>query len=177
MKKYELSSFAYICVAGLLFASSTVADDLSDAVKELEINVKNVQGSAEVADAAGKGDMEKLKGTIMKRDVLDAAKDEFANAKKAADAKGMQAASEKADKALKQDFTSAGQGKALGKRKNSGGTPGDPYDPVFMDDMPWKTGLQRIVNKKEWANFWKAGKSGNDRFGGGRFGDRDATPE
>ncbi|NNJ70762.1 MAG: hypothetical protein HKP10_05675 [Kiritimatiellales bacterium] len=175
MKKYELNNFAFICIAALLFTGSAIADDLSDALMELEINVKNVQGSAEVAGAAGQGDTEKLKGTIIKRDVLDAAKDEFSNAKNANNPKGMKAASDKADKALKQSFASAGKGPA--GRRNTGDAPGDFYDPVFMDDMPWKTGLQRIVNKKEWANFWKAGKSGNDRFGGGRFGDRDATPE
>jgi hypothetical protein len=58
-------------------------------------------------------------------------------------------------------------------KTNTGGGPGQAYDPPNIYDVPWQTQGMRSLYSSLFGSFWEASSQGGSHV----FGDGDATPE
>ncbi len=154
-----------------------------------EVSVMAVQAKAGLADAANSGDVKAIADAVSRADAVDSAvadaRDAYAAMERAAAggdedaaaaaADSLEAARQKASDALKGIVPEAVQKTAKEVWKdstsNTGGGPGNAYDPPNIYDVPWQTQGMRSLYTSLFGNFWSA--SGQTSPGN----DFDATPE
>ena len=175
-----LSALVQAQAVGMAAASGTLAD----------IAVMAVQAKANLAGAASAGDIGAIAEATKRADAVDAA---MADAMKAFSAKenaqdqaaedaadeALATAREKADNALNGPVPDATPQSKHDQWKesqtNTGGGPGDAYDPPNIYDVPWQTAGLRSTYSSLFTSVLNAG--GGTTANSNNFGDGDATPE
>ena len=192
MKKHLSIRKTGLVVALAVMATLTQvrAADMAGASGVLaEVSVMAVQAKAGLAGAANSGDVKAISDAVNRADAVDAAvadaRSAYAAMERAAAGGDEDAAAAAADalEAARQAASDALNGivpeavqktaKEVWKESttNTGGGPGNAYDPPNIYDVPWQTQGMRSLYTSLFGNFWSA--SGQISAGN----DYDATPE
>ncbi len=175
-----------VAMASLVQVQAVV--DMAAATGTLaDIAVMAVQAKANLAVAANNGDIDEIADATKRADAIDAAMSEAQKAfaaMESAVAQNDEAAAAEALGNLNDSWKKANDAlngavpeatpKSLKEQwkestTNTGGGPGQAYDPPNIYDVPWQSAGLRAVYAAQFGNFFIAG--------GSSFGDSDATPE
>lgn len=187
MKKRQnyISSILFLAAAISLSCISNASAQADASADLAAIGTLSVQAKANLAIAALGGDVNAIAEASKRSDAVDAAMAQAQEAFSAleaaiasSDAAAVQAATDTIA-ASKQKATDALNGvipesmvneiaEWRASNPNTGGGPGDPYDPPNMFDKPWQTVGMRNFYASQFGSFWASGRG---------TGDTDATPE
>lgn len=188
MKKQFIVTTGAVCVAALLTVSNAVAVDQAAATGALaEISVASVVAKANLANAAGSGDVAALAEAKKRSDAVDAAVaqgqeaySEMERALESGDTDAADSAAEAlgsalstANNALAGNFSNEAPVPASRQAPKLAGGPGEPGDAPNIYANPSATAAEAGVAQAVFGNFWNTSAFGT-RTG---LGDREATPE
>jgi hypothetical protein len=168
-----------------MVVSASAVDQAAAAGALAEMSSISVMAKANLSEAALGGNVDEIAEAVKRSDAVDAsvnqATQSYADiivavrngdedaAQSAADA--INASLEKALDALngvipEQVADAVNQWK--NSKKNTGGGPGQPYDPPNMYEVPWNSAQMNAFYQSQFGNFWNAGCDPSDN---------EATPE
>lgn len=182
----ELSRISLITLCiGVTALAATAADPAAAAASLSEISKISVDAKSGLAEAALSGDTEAIAEASKRSDAVDAAmaqaQESYMAMEKAIESGDEDAAQAAADAVMASLEKAADALSGVipeevmdavkewkDSKKNTGGGPGQPYDPPNMYDVPWNSAQVSSFAQSHSGNLWGSGSSPQDR---------EATPE